>query len=457
MIVWNCPKCKRTARLRSGVKHHCVCGMIDESPQGILAPPREVSPVTRREATRTCTHRGDDFRLQWCSPCRGSIKVFPCNIHGECTLGKQLPDIACCKNCPDKCEPGAEPTVTRTTGFANANTRQPGKVQVGFLAVVYDGVGGTETWHRAIVPSLPSRNIAVAGFVTTWKQRGDIAGLGCPVAHGIAHARELARNVDVLVEWGVHQLADVLPATNRPQIISVNHGDLASDWNMSMIRERMGVADAIVSVHPDVASHLLQQGANSIYIPNAVTRHQLPPRSMRNAHKRVLWLHRFAPEKRPMFVIDIARRLPDVQFRLVGAGPAERELRRAVATVANVTVADPVTSAWPELANADVFLSTSASEGFGYSVAEAMAAGVPVVASPYGIASDSALCDHVASDASADEWARALTVTLAHPTRKTLAAQRYIRRCHDPNTIIERWRHLVLSRAQQRRSVRRAR
>jgi hypothetical protein len=60
---------------------------------------------------------------------------------------------------------------------------------------------------------------------------GDTSLLGCPAGHGIEAARELAKCVDVLVEWGVHDLASVcaaeLPAST---LICVGVADDGVRW-----------------------------------------------------------------------------------------------------------------------------------------------------------------------------------------------------------------------------------
>ena len=50
-----------------------------------------------------CKHRGEETRRQRCPSCRGSVelRIFGCDLHGECTLGTQLPGIACCAVCSD--------------------------------------------------------------------------------------------------------------------------------------------------------------------------------------------------------------------------------------------------------------------------------------------------------------------------------------------------------------------
>ena len=90
-------------------------------------------------------------------------------------------------------------------------------------------------------------------------------------------------------------------------------------------------------------------------------------------------------------LVDMAERLTDMHFRLIGDGPPESRaalLRR----VHERGLADRVTVLGPlanrevvaMLAASDVFVFPSRGEGFPNSVSEAMAVGLPVVASPVG-------------------------------------------------------------------------
>jgi hypothetical protein len=57
-----------------------------------------------------CRHRGEEVRREPCRTCCGvvQLKVFACVVHGECTVGKALPGVACCATCADhEPQPGA--------------------------------------------------------------------------------------------------------------------------------------------------------------------------------------------------------------------------------------------------------------------------------------------------------------------------------------------------------------
>jgi glycosyltransferase involved in cell wall biosynthesis len=123
-------------------------------------------------------------------------------------------------------------------------------------------------------------------------------------------------------------------------------------------------------------------------IPRAEVRAQLglPPDA-----PLVLYVARLVDEKRPLLFLEVAaevhRRRPETVFALVGGGPLLGPCRARLGelgidgVVAVPGFVDDLPSAYHA---SDVFLSTSRYEGFGLGIAEAMASGLPVVATDVG-------------------------------------------------------------------------
>ena len=104
--------------------------------------------------------------------------------------------------------------------------------------------------------------------------------------------------------------------------------------------------------------------------------------------KTILWFGRFESEKNPLFALEVLERVRtsgvDAGLILLGKGTQEPLLRAKAEgmPVEFVPWQDPL----PYLQKADAVLCTSRFEGWGASIVEALAAGVPVVAPDVGIA-----------------------------------------------------------------------
>jgi hypothetical protein len=54
-----------------------------------------------------CVHRGPELRQEPCEACGGGtrVKVFACEVHGECQLDDKVPRVKFCGNCTEFASP----------------------------------------------------------------------------------------------------------------------------------------------------------------------------------------------------------------------------------------------------------------------------------------------------------------------------------------------------------------
>jgi glycosyltransferase involved in cell wall biosynthesis len=147
--------------------------------------------------------------------------------------------------------------------------------------------------------------------------------------------------------------------------------------------------DRFTLLTPDDAARFRRQGLdNTTWLPNPLAFWPADPGEAADRPRTVLYLGRLSVEKGPGFLVEawgrIAHRHPDWQLRLVGSGPEERSVRKAAAALPagadRVVFAPPVTDAEAELQGAGLLALPSLTEGLPLSLAEAMAYGLPCVA-----------------------------------------------------------------------------
>lgn len=101
-FVLVCSRCNNPARtLTAQAVRQCGGQQLPVRQPASAAAKRERRPAggIRQGA---CQHLGAATGERQCASCRGGgyrIKVFACALHVECTIGKQLPGIACCASC----------------------------------------------------------------------------------------------------------------------------------------------------------------------------------------------------------------------------------------------------------------------------------------------------------------------------------------------------------------------
>jgi glycosyltransferase involved in cell wall biosynthesis len=187
-------------------------------------------------------------------------------------------------------------------------------------------------------------------------------------------------------------------------------------------------ADRVLCLNSREKSYLLANGWSTpdrvAMVPNGVSRRLLlQPRIHRPKATRILFTAQWLRAKGIRYLTQafaaIAAQFPETELVCVGTGASAETVRGAFdpSVRERVTVLPRVNAAAlaAELARADLFMFPSLSEGFSSALLEALASGLPVIATPAGAAPD-LLTDGV----------NALLVPFADATALVQAASRLI-------------------------------
>ena len=190
------------------------------------------------------------------------------------------------------------------------------------------------------------------------------------------------------------------------------------------------LSDKIIAVSGRVSEELAQSGIDPskiVTIPNGI---ELGPYSVRSRTRRsgflVGTLARLSREKGLDVLLHAAKLVlasePSARFMIGGTGPLEEELRRKIRELKlepYVRMAGFIEDVPSFLSELDVFVLPSDSEGIGLAIMEAMATGLPVVATAVGGVPE------VVSDGQ--------TGILVPPRQPKLLAQAIVRLLVDPD------------------------
>lgn len=218
--------------------------------------------------------------------------------------------------------------------------------------------------------------------------------------------RILAQKPDVVVSHMDVTNLRVLVAmyeTNVPVIVC-EHTDATRvplGWWQSVRGALLPRARFVVTPHEESARWFSKYDVEVVRIPNPL----IPPlevRVERNCHRRrLVSLSRLSADKRPDLSIEvfasIAGDFPDWDFEIYGDGPMRATVAGMIEKLApgRIQLRGFTCNPYDVLSGADLFVSTSWVEGFGNSIWEAMACGVPVVATEAGTTIRSLVRDRV--------------------------------------------------------------
>jgi glycosyltransferase involved in cell wall biosynthesis len=233
-----------------------------------------------------------------------------------------------------------------------------------------------------LASELADAGIAVQTF--DWNaRRDDVAG-----AWRFWRALRRERFSIVHLHFGGRAAPFLVRLGGRTRIVLHLHYDGAEAGRTGPIRVRPWMADQVVALSRAVASNVVGMTPRIVYYgietPGQVRQRRETPVLVGTASRLV-------PIKGVVYLIRalalLREELSGVRLEIAGAGP-ERELLEEEAH--RLGLCDVVSfvgwqrDIWPWLARWDVFVQPSLGEGFGMAALEAMAAGLPVVATAAG-------------------------------------------------------------------------
>jgi len=292
-------------------------------------------------------------------------------------------------------------------------------------------------------PRLPQHgelnSIAIAPVIRGLEQAGCARQLMQDLAlFALLRDRVLAQKPDVVVSHMDVTNLRVLVAmyeTNVPVIVC-EHTDATRvplGWWQSVRGALLPRARFLVTPHEASAGWFSKYDVEVVRIPNPL----IPPSEVRvernGQRRRLVSLSRLSADKRPDLSIEafasIAGEFPDWDFEMYGDGPMRATVAGMIEKLApgRIQLRGFTCNPYDVLSGADLFVSTSWIEGFGNSIWEAMACGVPVVATEAGTTIRSLVRDRVDGMISNDTvpaLARDLATLMRHDAKRAAMAER---------------------------------
>ncbi|MEM3809149.1 MAG: glycosyltransferase family 4 protein [Thermoproteota archaeon] len=168
--------------------------------------------------------------------------------------------------------------------------------------------------------------------------------------------------------------------------ISSLHGNILGSLASKFEKRAIKWADAFTVVSKSTKEFYEKLGFNVNYIPNAIDLEDMPEEKITLYENQVTYVGRLSYEKGVDLLIEVAKRLPKLNFVLIGEGPLYVKLKEASKKINNFYLLGykKREEALKYLAGSKVFILPSRNEGLSTSILEAMALRVPVVATNVG-------------------------------------------------------------------------
>ncbi len=157
------------------------------------------------------------------------------------------------------------------------------------------------------------------------------------------------------------------------------------------LRERIPYRWGLKAAHLVIAQTLAQQQrlrrhfqVDSVVVPSCARSSPAHNEPVERKPPRLIWVGRFAPEKRLELLLDVAQQCPRIAFDVLGDGPdtpAVARLQEHAARLENVHLHGyvPYATVGTHYHRATALINTSAAEGFPNTFLEAWSRSIPVV------------------------------------------------------------------------------
>ena len=189
--------------------------------------------------------------------------------------------------------------------------------------------------------------------------------------------------------WSLEILCDAMNHVHRREewrIVGQYHGAFAAAAGGRDLKRAVKLAprcDVFAVLTQEDARAFADCGLTNVIVVSNPSTWAPTPGFARSPRNYIDFIGRFSPEKGPDLALagfELARKKlgPDWTLRMIGSGPLQAELRDQAGP--QVEFVAPLTDIEPILSESGVLLLTSRTEGAPLVVAEALAAGVPVIA-----------------------------------------------------------------------------
>lgn len=175
----------------------------------------------------------------------------------------------------------------------------------------------------------------------------------------------------------------ILSKLRGSKLIHTLHATPTNDTVLRRERKLTKQADAVTAVSEYVkkwARETISPDKQITVISNGVDLSYFSP-SDSHTHNYCLYVANLVDRKNPLFICELAKKIPDIDFKIIGRGPYQRQVTEESNNQNNLFYTPRVSrkNLAEEFSKASITLCPFQREGFGMVVIESMSSGTPVI------------------------------------------------------------------------------